>query len=224
MSLLAVSVVLLWAIVIVLVLLVTLLYRQFGLLYLGSGGAVRLRGREVGRRAPDDIILSESAGQDFAVTWDDVGQGRCTILLLTGESCPLCEALVPELNDFTRMWADVADVVVADRAESSDLPTRPLPDPRDWRYGRSIGGACHKAFDIDIQPYAFLIDWQGIIRARDIVNATPQREALLRSILGDDRRVMASGFRSPVELTPNPGRLAARDDTVGVTGSSWDEG
>src|SRR5574341_2258934 len=98
MQALVISVVLLWLLVLVLLVLVVLLYRQFGLLYLGSGQRVRMTGRPVGKHAVEGLTV-ELEGTEVALDWSRPGEGRGTLLVLGGPICPLCAELVPQLND-----------------------------------------------------------------------------------------------------------------------------
>lgn len=180
------SVIVLWILVAVLTFLVLLVYRQFGLLYLGSSGAVRLRGREVGQHAPDGLLLRGGDGGEIPLDWRAAGDGRFTVLLLTAEKCPLCNELLLHLDDFIDRWKRLADVIVADRVEREVDNVRGV-GTRRWRHGLSVGGACHAAFDVDVQPYTYIIDSAGIIRARDIVNVPQAIDAMLRHVADDGR-------------------------------------
>ncbi|CAN5240984.1 hypothetical protein BH18ACT4_BH18ACT4_07750 [soil metagenome] len=202
MSLLGVSVILLWILTSVLTVLVILLYRQFGLLYLGSSTAVRLRGLQVGRSAPEGLTLVAPDGSTLALDWAAAGAGRGTVLVLTAPLCPLCEKLLSALNGFVDEWGSVVDVVVADRSDGDAATTpRSLSDGVRWRYGVSVEADVHHAFDIDVQPYVFVISDDGVVAARDIVNTTDRLGSIVTACLDESGRIASGRFVDPVELT-----------------------
>jgi methylamine dehydrogenase accessory protein MauD len=199
MTLLVISTVLLWILVMFMVVLVILLYRQFGLLYLGSGARVRLQGVQVGGNAPEPLRAVDSRGEEFSLDWTAPGPDRATLLLLTAPECPLAEALVPELNEFSESWATAVDVLLVDRALPDGAPLRRLPVEPTWRYAFSPGSVVHRAFDIDVSPYAYVIGSDGTVRARDIVNDTRALAALITGA-GSGPETL-NGMETPVALS-----------------------
>jgi methylamine dehydrogenase accessory protein MauD len=182
MTALVVSVVVLWVLVLLLSIIVILLYRQFGLLYIGSGRRIRMTGLAVGKHAPNGLNLTVE-GQDRELSWATAEAGRGTVLIFGGPLCPLCETLVQELDEAVRALGHLVDFIFVDRhsAHDEDHEPRALPETRLWQYAVSENGAAHDAFDVVASPYAFLIDANGIVVAKDIVNSADGLAALVET-------------------------------------------
>jgi thiol-disulfide isomerase/thioredoxin len=213
MSLLTLSVILLWVLFALLTVMVLLVYRQFGLMYLGASTTVRLRGVAIGRQAPSDVTVMSDVGP-FTLDWSAPGEGRATMLVLAGAECPLCERLVPKLNEFVETWAHRVDVTFVDRTDDSESFTRALPEVRNWRYGYSPGGALHNAFDIEAQPYAYLIDSRGIVVVRDIVNTTTAMATLLGTAIEPDGSLRRNEVVLPIQFVSKPEPNGNGQDTA----------
>jgi hypothetical protein len=193
--LLAVSVIVLWVIVLVLSVLVVLLYRQFGLLYLGSGGRVRVQGLVVGERFANTPPVFVD-GHAETIDWTAAGEGRGTLVLLTHVTCPLTESILPTLNAWSFLW-DMVDIWVVDR-KFADSEQRIVPTERQWTYATSPDGSFHRALDIDVSPYAYLFDINGVVQARDIVGDAQGLTQLLESALRIDGQFRTSTATIPI--------------------------
>ena len=215
MSLLVASVVLLWVVVLVLVVLVILVYRQFGLIYLGSGRSVRIPGVQVGHHAPEHLTVAVD-GELVPVDWTAPGEGRGTMVLFGAPDCPLCERIVPMLNHFASEWRHTVDLLFVDRFAADRFISRPLPIDRGWTYAISAGGAFHEAFDIQATPYCYVVNAKGVVQAREIVNTIESMHTLLIGALDPDKgfRVMKeqdAAFEL-VTIDPRPGGAARSEE------------
>jgi len=110
-----VSTVVLWVVVLVLALLVVLLYRQFGLLYIGSRARVELSGLKLGERAPAEVELEDDERRPLPWSWASAGEGRATAMIFGSEGCTLCDKLIPQLEDFASDWRFAVDTIFVDR-------------------------------------------------------------------------------------------------------------
>ena len=91
-----VSFIALWIIVILEGVLIVLLYRQLGMLYLGSASGVSRDGLAVGSPAPD-FQLPDADGQTRRLS--DY-RGRNVLLLFGSPHCDPCRRLLPNLEEF----------------------------------------------------------------------------------------------------------------------------
>ncbi|MGH3304512.1 MAG: hypothetical protein ACRDOK_23085 [Streptosporangiaceae bacterium] len=100
MAVLIASIVLLYLVVGLLTILVVVLYRQFGLVYVGSRRSYELTGPPVGRPAPSGLTVTrpDNASLTLAIDWHATAPGDVTILILGGDACPLCDRLLDELD------------------------------------------------------------------------------------------------------------------------------
>jgi hypothetical protein len=184
MALLVAAVVILYVLVLALAVLVIVLYRQFGLVYLGSRRSYELAGPAVGEAAPNGLRVVNPAisrGEQEILDWREVPSNGGTLLLLGGEACPACAGLLQQLNEgFGAARAFPLRVLFID-LDPRGMPTIELPAPVNgcWQHRRSIDGSVHRAFDVQVSPFAFVVDGGGVIRGKGIVSSLPEVMALL---------------------------------------------
>jgi methylamine dehydrogenase accessory protein MauD len=178
MELLIVSVVLLWILVLALAILVVLLYRQFGLIYIGSRGRVELTGLQVGTQAPATMQL-EVEGETALWSLQLDSPMRATFLLMSALNCELCAHLIPLLNSSVERWGEVVRFLVVDRGEDAAGVLRELPERREWAYAVSPDGSVHDTFDVDATPFAFVLDHEAKVLAKGLVNVPEHVDGLI---------------------------------------------
>lgn len=205
MSLLSVALILLWIVVIVISILVMLLYRQFGLIYLGSGQRIRLTGLEVGKHAPTHQLV-ELDGVTRELDWSAAGPGRGTMIIFGGARCPICEELLPQLNDAERLWGKLVDFVFVDRPlRVGDPERRNLPEERRWRYAFTPDASLHEAFDVEVTPYGFLVNDQGILISKRILNSVDHIAMVIEHSVDEETGMLGTpDFDPPIKLVNGP--------------------
>lgn len=162
-----VSYIVLWGLVLALGVLVLLLYRQLGIMYLGSAQGVSRDGLNKGTRAPD-FSLADQHGQVRAL--HDY-KGRDVALIFGSPHCSPCRILLPQLHDWARSHPDVAVLWLnaASPEESlrfvsetgATLPILPYT-PQENLLDR---------YRVRVTPFIFMIDEKGTIRAKGLVNS-----------------------------------------------------
>jgi methylamine dehydrogenase accessory protein MauD len=182
MTVLIASVVLLYLLVCALAILVIVLYRQFGLIYVGSRRSLEMTGPPVGARAPEGlrVVSPDSDELSLALDWGVVHTDGVTLLLLGGEACPICEHLLSHLDDDVPPGFEDVRVLFVDKDPGSLPSTVPSSLTGRWQHWRSADGSVHSAFDVDVSPFAIVIDHEGIIRAKGIVSTRQAVKDLLR--------------------------------------------
>jgi methylamine dehydrogenase accessory protein MauD len=169
-TLLLVAFVALWAVVLFLGFLLVGTLRALGILnwrleQLEATTPRRLGrdGLKPGKKAPDFALPSADGKEvplhDFA--------GRKVLLVFTQSGCSPCARIVPELN---RLGSSVAQVVVINNGDpeatmkwSEELGAR-FPVLAQERFSVS------KRYEVFATPFAFLIDEEGIIVSKGIIN------------------------------------------------------
>lgn len=178
MSVLEVAVALLWVLMAVISVLVVLLYRQFGLIYIGSRARLALTGLAIGEQAPK-IAYLRMAEREFDWQWNAGVDGRGTLAIFGTSACTLCGRLTPRLNLFADRWAHVVDLIFIERGPLPAGPTHDVPNRTQWMYAEDPGGKLHEAFDIEATPYAFVVDSSRRVLAKGIVNDLDGLEGVL---------------------------------------------
>jgi methylamine dehydrogenase accessory protein MauD len=176
---LVISNLLLWIVVLVLLVAVVALARQVGILYerVAPMGALTLdAGPAVGAPAPA-ISLRALDGRPIEI---GVSGSRSTLLFFLSPTCPVCKKLLPILRSITaaeRGWLSVLLASDGDRGEHQAFIE--LHAIADFPYvlSRDLG----LAFRVGKLPYAVLLDEQGRVRAKGLVNSREQIESLFNA-------------------------------------------
>lgn len=173
---LVVSNLVLWVAVLALLGTVFALARQIGILYerIAPMGALMLdNGPKVGDAAPAfDLVTLD--GEHFAT-----GGPRTKSLLLffLSPTCPVCKKLLPILRRIAvdeKRWLDLAFASDGDRDEHEAFRIRAELQQFPYLLSPDLG----MAYRIGKLPYAVLLDEDGHVRAKGLVNSREQLESL----------------------------------------------
>lgn len=168
---------LLWVVVILLSLTVLALARQIGVLHerlAPAGALLNAHGPGVGEKGPRFDVPTLS-GQ-LVTVGGALPRGRALLMLFVSATCPICKKLIPVALDFARSERlEVLFVGDSDRAEQEKLTGQFGIDPRRFVNGPQIGLAYH----VDKLPYAVLLDDEGVLSAKGLVNSREHLESLI---------------------------------------------
>jgi methylamine dehydrogenase accessory protein MauD len=181
MSALAVSNVVLWCVVVALILVIVALARQVGVLHerISPVGALMLnRGLKVGEAAPQLTVvdLKQQSIQIGGTRSDD----RSTLLLFVSPTCPVCQSLLPVVKASSRserLWLDVVLASDGDMAEQQAYAARSGLTDLSYVVSAQLG----MTYQVSRLPFAALIDEQGLLRARGLVNSREHLESLFEA-------------------------------------------
>jgi methylamine dehydrogenase accessory protein MauD len=176
---LVVSQIVLWIVVVVLALTVVALVRQIGVLHerVAPLGALSTRNAvEVGQAAPQ-FDLIDLAGRPLHIGGRSA-DARSQLLLFVSPSCPMCKKLLPVARSFARSERQgVALVLMGD----GDRPSHEALIAQHRLQGVPFALAPIVGINLGIGklPQAVLIDAEGVIRSKGIVNSREHLESLL---------------------------------------------
>jgi methylamine dehydrogenase accessory protein MauD len=176
-----VSHVVLWALVVGLAAVVLALVRQIGILHERVAPAGALLGGESPRpgEAAPALELADLAGRSVRVGGRE-SSGASTLLLFVSPSCPLCKALLPA----ARSLRD------AERERLRLVLTSDGPRVEHERFVRDQGlagevyvlsTALGLLYQVGRLPHAVLLDAEGVVRARGLVNTREHLESLVEA-------------------------------------------
>lgn len=174
---LIISNVLLWLAVLALLVTVLALSRQIGILYerVAPMGALMMdTGPKVGEAAP--VFELPQLGQPAALTLGGVAP-RATLLFFLSPTCPVCKKLLPILRSIQQAESRWLGVVLAsdgDSVEHEDFRRRADLGAYPYVLSTELG----MKYQVSKLPYAVLIDEQGIVRGKGLVNSREQLESL----------------------------------------------
>ncbi|MEJ1962728.1 MAG: redoxin family protein [Gammaproteobacteria bacterium] len=175
------SYIFLWVLVIALSLVVLALARQVGVLHdrIAPTGALMIaKGLSVGQPAPvvAAVDLDGTTRQLGAARTD----GRSTLVIFVSPTCPVCKVLLPVLKASQRSEKDWLHIVLA-----SDGDARAQEDFRVKQGLQSFPYVLSTTLGISYQvnrlPYAVLLDEQGVVLARGLINSREHLESLFEA-------------------------------------------
>ena len=179
MDTLTVSVVLLWLAVIALGLMLWALSRQVGVLFervAPMGALVTDAGPAVGEASPS---FSLRGIQSEAVQIGGATE-RPTLVFFLSPTCPVCKKLIPVLKALVRDERRHLQVVLASDGEAAEhlrfvneqgLQNMPYVLSTDLGMG----------YRVSRLPYAVLLDAQGVVASKGLVNSREQLDSLLNA-------------------------------------------
>ena len=181
MSALAVSNLVLWVLVIGLALVVLALARQLGVLHerITPVGALMLgKGLKVGERVPVvDVVDLEARPLSLGAPRVDE---RDTLIVFVSPTCPVCKTLLPVLKSSRRSAPGGLEIVLAsdgDLAEQKAFVREQGLEAFPYVVSTPLG----MAFQVSRLPFAALIDAQGVLRARGLINSREHLESLFEA-------------------------------------------
>ena len=181
MNPLVISNIVLWVLVLVLAAVLLAVVRQLGVLHerITPAGALMLnRGLTVGEAAPA-LTVTDLAGQVLPVgaTRPD---GRSTLLLFVSPTCPVCKTLLPAVKSSRkdeRGWLDVILASDGDVAEQRAFVRAQGLEAIPYVVSAALG----LAYQVSRLPFAALVDENGVLRARGLVNSREHLESLFEA-------------------------------------------
>lgn len=179
MNAMNVSLVLLWLAVLVLGLMLWALSRQVGVLFervAPMGALVTDAGPPVGAPSPS-FALTGIQSEPVAIGG---AQARPTLVFFLSPTCPVCKKLIPVLKALVRDEGRRLRVVLASDGEAAahlrfvrEYGLEAMPYVLSTELGMS--------FRVSRLPYAVLLDAQGVVAAKGLVNSREQLDSLLNA-------------------------------------------
>jgi methylamine dehydrogenase accessory protein MauD len=171
------SYVVLWGIVLFQGLVIFVLMRQLGIIYLGTAQGVGRDGIPAGQRAPD-FTLPDLAGSlrslaDF--------RGRLLLLVFGSTSCAPCRGLVPDLNAFAQAHAAELDALFAIRGTPNETQRFVEELGIEVPIGIYNDEELPEKYKARVTPFAFVIDGEGIVRSKGLANNRAHLDMLLKA-------------------------------------------
>lgn len=181
MTPLAISVIVLWIVVLCLLAVVLALTRQLGVLHerIAPVGALMLnRGLAVGEPAPAiDVVDLHGANLRLGAPRTD---GKSTLLLFVSPTCPVCKSLLPIVKSSGRDERDWLDIILASDGNTDEH--------RDYIRANGLGGIPYvlsaplgMTYQVSRLPFAALMDEAGVLRARGLINSREHLESLFEA-------------------------------------------
>jgi methylamine dehydrogenase accessory protein MauD len=176
---LVIAVIVLWAIVIALLVVVFALARQVGILFervAPMGALMTDAGPKIGEHSPRFDLLTLD-GKPLAL---GPPSSRNTLVFFLSTTCPVCKKLLPVLKSLKQAEADKLSIVIASDGDAlQHAEFRRAAGLTEFPYvlSRDLG----MTYRINRLPFAVLLDQQGVVRGKGLVNSREQLESLLNA-------------------------------------------
>ncbi len=181
MSALAISNIVLWAVVVALAFVVLALTRQLGVLHerIAPAGALMInRGPAIGERV-SALDVVDLQGRNRRIGEPHSG-GKSTLILFVSPSCPVCKALLPVVRSSSEQERGWLEVLLASDGD--------LEEHRRFVQEQGLGAlpyvvsaALGLNYQVNRLPFAALLDAGGVLRARGLVNSREHLESLFEA-------------------------------------------
>ncbi len=177
MSALVVSNILLWILVVILLVIVYALARQIGVLHervAPVGALMPTQGPKVGETIPS-LSVPNLNGDNVALFTQ--GSSR-TLIYFLSPTCPICKSLLPVVQKIEQEEAQTT-VIYASDGETTPIHQRyaaeqSLPFER-YVLSQELG----MQLAVNKLPFAALIDAEGVLKGRGLVNSREHIESLM---------------------------------------------
>ena len=179
---LLVSNVILWLVVLALCAVVVALVRQIGVLHerLAPAGALMLdQGPKVGEAAPQ-FELPTLGGEIITLGGAD-SENRSTLVFFLSPTCPVCKTLLPVLDAMRKSERDWLQIVLA---SDGDLPAQQSFVTANGLavFPYVVSAELGLAYQVSKLPYGVLIDAQGTLRSKGLINSREHLESLFEAM------------------------------------------
>ena len=176
MSLLAFSNVVLWIVVLVQIGIIFALARQIGILFervSPVGAMISDAGPALGDKVAP-LALPNLNGPGLTL---GSAAGKSQLIFFLSTSCPICKALLPVLKSIRTDEAGWLDVILASDGREA-LHRRLVEAEALQAFPYVLSSELGMSFRVSKLPFAVLIDQNGTVRAKGLVNSREQLESL----------------------------------------------
>ena len=176
---LVISQIVLWIAVLALSAVVLALIRQIGVLHerIAPMGALTMdKGPKVGDQSPVfELIDLAERPLTLGSRRDDL---RSHILMFVSPTCPVCKKLLPIVKSVVAAEADWLDLVFTSDGEPSEQAAF-IRKYQLKQYPFVLSSELGMTYRVSKLPYAVLIDGEGIVRAKGLVNTREHLESIV---------------------------------------------
>src|SRR6266851_5378916 len=176
---LVISQVVLWIAVLALSAVVLALVRQIGVLHerIAPMGALTMdKGPKVGDQSPVFELLDLAARPlTLGARRNDL---RSQILMFVSPTCPVCKKLLPIVKSVVAAESDWLDLIFTSDGEPSEQAALVRKYSLE-QYSFVLSSELGMTYRVSNLPYAVLIDGEGIVRAKGLVNTREHLESIV---------------------------------------------
>jgi hypothetical protein len=155
-----------WTLLFALGLLVIVMYRQVAYLQLLKDAGSKRDGLPIGERAPSFDCTPINQGTAVPTRFEPTG--HWSLLLFADPGCASCETALHALEQLAPTFAQTLRILVVTSAEPSRITAVETFNTTSFDISRVRHEVPTQLYRARVTPFAFLIDPEGIIRAKGI--------------------------------------------------------
>lgn len=181
MSLLLISNIVLWILVLVMGVVIFALTRQIGVLFerVAPAGALAMnQNLEVGEAAPKLSLPTINGGLIEVGAANQ--KGKSQLLFFASPDCPVCKTLLPALKSAAKKESDWLELILGSDGKSQDHKGF-IEKQGLQAFPYIVSEVLGKTYGVAKLPYAVLIDEEGSIASLGIVNSREHLESLFEA-------------------------------------------
>lgn len=177
---LIISNLLLWTVVILLLVALYALARQIGVLHervAPVGALMPMEGPKIGELIePMEVQLLD--GSNFQIGGENVHK---TLIYFLSASCPICKSLLPIVLSIAAHERERLRIVFASDGDNRDSHVKYVEEHDLTDYPYVISQPLGMRMGVNKLPFAVLLNEQGVLRGRGLVNTREHLESLLQA-------------------------------------------
>ena len=180
---LIISNIILWVIVVALTILLFAVTRQVGILHerVAPAGALQpTSGPKIGE-ITEEIKTSSLQGSSV-VLGGTQEEEKASLVLFISPTCPVCKELVPTAKSLAKAEINQIRLFFASDGEDLKQHKNYIHDLEIEDYPYLVSEALGMYYQVSKLPFAVLIDGNGILRSKGLVNTREHLESLIESM------------------------------------------
>lgn len=171
---------LLWIVIIILLIVVYALARQIGILHervAPVGALMPTEGPKIGE------IVKPLKLETIDNNPIDIGGEKAfkTLIYFISPTCPICKSLLPVVLSLDKHEGDKLQIVFASDGEDEKAHINYAKDHQLENYPYVVSQTLGMQMGVNKLPFAVLINEQGVLRGRGLVNSREHLESLLQA-------------------------------------------
>ncbi|MEM9388671.1 MAG: methylamine dehydrogenase accessory protein MauD [Pseudomonadota bacterium] len=172
---------LLWVLVVALGLTVLALARQIGVLHerVAPAGALMVTGGPKVGEQLEPMFLTDITGREVRLA-EASPSGQSTLVLFVSPTCPVCKTLLPAIKSAAAAERQWLAVVLASDGELAEQQRYVAAESLE-RFPYVLSTDLGIRFQVGKLPFVVLIDEQGVLRAKGLINSREHLESLFEA-------------------------------------------
>lgn len=171
-----VSYIILWVLVITLTLLNLILFRQLGIMVMGTARGINRSGLQIGKMVPkvDGVSVDGNNWSTSAIL------GKPHLLFFGSTTCSECKDIMPYLDQMQKKY-NVTPILLL--FSELDMAKKYIQENKIKYEVILANNNIAEKMDVTATPFAYAVDSSGIIQSKGLINTLHQLESTAQSAL-----------------------------------------